>query len=308
MGLNALRLKVLASEAFVAEWAAGEDYDQLDIAVHRGSAIYKCIETKPFNINFDPLLAVNKKYWLRLTPKVFHEDNDPTTAAGGEWYTMNDDLWIKTNAIPAGGLVPVNAQIRFLRLDNKWLNMQGNTRVLAESTGWNEHDMGTEMLIIEKHIDVPDRVKEAIDLSFVGRGNTWHRAKLWPHPWGFIAWHQTGDVYGPGVYVDNSLAPVQCRFEKDRRYKATIHVNIDNESATQYVPLWFMKNNVNIGRENKLYMRTHTDAVYTHTIIFNHTTATATQTMDAHINSVSHSFSIGMCTLTVEDIGPVPGH
>ncbi len=148
--------------------------------------------------------------------KIFAQEDDPTSVAGGSNFINEGDIWIDTNAPPYGGPSTTSANIRYLRQNDKWLSLQGNTRVVRDADGWNQGGRGTELVILDKKIDHSDYPTGTAVIAFIDGGNAWAQAKLWNHSWGHVRHHEGGNAWsgiltGNHIFINNLVPMVNGR-------------------------------------------------------------------------------------------------
>jgi hypothetical protein len=239
-------------------WNTTKDYTIFGELVFFEGKIYSNRVTSS-NAGRNPTLGVNKIYWTRLTPKVFEQENDPTSALGGEQTVINGDRWINYAAIPSSAYSPDTAPLARVREGTNWTLVNSGTVVLADADSWGTVDKATTMVMVEKHITHPEMPDYAIDFGFKNRAGSWKRAKLWQMPWGqvhkyswtgsFYAWnnHNWHTVFNHAANGHNSIYKVACN--GDLAYQS-IYIQSDTTSPRQLTFVFYHHSRRNFSMES----------------------------------------------------------
>jgi hypothetical protein len=167
------------------DWDAVRTYDIADELVRFENREYRSVSIVD-NLNKTPGVAANKTFWHRLSPKIFDQEDDPTSTDGGEWEVIEGDRWITYTAIPSGVFSRDTAPLARIRQGTNWMLVNSGVNVVADADNWGTTDKATSLVILEKHITHPEMPGSAIDFGFKNRAGSWKRAKLWQLPWGQI--------------------------------------------------------------------------------------------------------------------------
>jgi len=286
--------------AVIPEWNPTNNYRTPGMVVLRSGFQYKNINPTG-NLNKDPAVATNKTFWKRITTRIFPEDDDPTTAGGGNWDVINGDLWVDVHSIPANAL-SINANETYFRYGNLWQPIS-STRVIAKNDGWNVRGKVTELIVEEKHIDGTSQEKGAVSLGFIARDNNWHRIKIWDMPWGYHTAYRTGtnwsvDFYG-GIPVTQSST-----FKKGRSYMVQWGIAILNDSSNAQA----IEGSVKIGGSTVAYdggfVDNYNAANLGSTWYYSHSGADASRSITIVVGSVSHQIKWSKAWFYIIDQGP----
>lgn len=293
----------------IIKWNAEQVYDHGDEITERAGHLYVSIEA---NVNKDPAIAANSQYWFRVTPRVFVQDEDPSTSAGGGWAVFSDDIWINRSSSPYTNSENL-AELMYLRTENQWVNVSGAIRVVAQSDSWDTRGKTTELVLLEKHIDDTALESGSVVLAFVDRANYWKEALLWNHPWGFLNSGNSDDFVGITSASWNTIFSTSIACKKGRRYRvdATLRFKVATSASEYKFESWIQADGSDLSRASWLHTLVGSDIadneeVSTHKPqgYYNSTAAGNVTFRVVAKNHETTGGQAGKCVIRVEDVGP----
>jgi len=233
--------------------------------------------------------------------KVYAQDTAPTIAKEG-------DTWIDTSATIYVTPSETVANMRYLRYDDKWISLQGNVRLIANSEGWPTQGRGTELVLVDTKIDDPDVADGSVEIGFVDAEDHWRKAKLWNHPWGLISSWGPWSKMGSSTYAEVLYAGT-VSLKKGRRYKVSYVLMVIQWSTDGHMTDYIYK--LKIGGHDIAELQPKLNDEYATANMANYGLYSATANISARVEvnvvsggSAGYGWRYNGFRAMVEDIGP----